>query len=505
MKSYFESERYLESKNYFEGTLSEELLSEFEYLPTTKALLEKCRAHFASLPAITDTKNTVTYGELYDRVAHRRALLDEKQIPAGGHVGVMCRNNIDAAEWFLAVTSSGRVLMMMPVSLNAQAVAGISAKFDYNAIVADSEFLPLTEGLKIPVINAGDTSENTSPAADVEKDTVAAIFFTGGTTGSPKGAVLTHGALMRGSRNGCIYKGNTLHKKTIMMLPLSHIFGAVMVFLSGLYAGDTLCTCPDVKSGIGLIPVFRPTTLVLVPGIVEIILGIAGMKGAAFLGDLHMILCGAAPVPPRLMTEFRKYGINLLAGYGLTEGANLTAGNFNTDTKPHSMGHIYPGQDYKVVDGELWIKGDNVMLGYYKDPEKTAEVLDSDGWLHTGDLVSFDDEHFITITGRRKNIILLPNGENVSPEEIEDLFYQSPMVRDCLVREDIMGGHAVLAIEILPVAQAFAGKSDEEIEAALTGLMQDINKTLPPFKRIAKLTVRKEDFKRTGAMKVSRI
>ena len=157
------------------------------------------------------------------------------------------------------------------------------------------------------------------------------------------------------------------------------------------------------------------------------------------------------------------------------------------------------------MDGELWIKGDNVMLGYYKDPEKTAEVLDSDGWLHTGDLVSFDDEHFITITGRRKNIILLPNGENVSPEEIEDLFYQSPMVRDCLVREDIMGGHAVLAIEILPVAQAFAGKSDEEIEAALAGLMQDINKTLPPFKRIAKLTVRKEDFKRTGAMKVSRI
>ena len=117
MKSYFESERYLESKNYFEGTLSEELLSEFEYLPTTKALLEKCRAHFASLPAITDTKNTVTYGELYDRVAHRRALLDEKQIPAGGHVGVMCRNNIDAAEWFLAVTSSGRVLMMMPCLL----------------------------------------------------------------------------------------------------------------------------------------------------------------------------------------------------------------------------------------------------------------------------------------------------------------------------------------------------------------------------------------------------
>ena len=103
MKSYFESERYLESKNYFEGTLSEELLSEFEYLPTTKALLEKCRAHFASLPAITDTKNTVTYGELYDRVAHRRALLDEKQIPA-------CRRYVPQQHRCRRVVSGSNIL-----------------------------------------------------------------------------------------------------------------------------------------------------------------------------------------------------------------------------------------------------------------------------------------------------------------------------------------------------------------------------------------------------------
>ena len=505
MKSYFESERYESSRKYFEDIFDDELKAEFAYLPTTAALMEKSCAHFSSHTALTDTKSSVTYKELYEHVAHRRALLDEAGIPAGGHVGVMCRNNFDAIEWFLAVTTSGRVLMMMPVSLNAQAIAGISVKFDYDAIIADSEFQPLTEGLKIHVIDAAKTSEASADAADINADTTAAIFFTGGTTGAPKGAVLTHGALMRGSRNGCLYKGNTLHKKSIMMLPLSHIFGSVMGFLSGLYAGDTLCTCPDVKSGIGLIPVFRPTTLVLVPGIVEIILGIASMKGAAFLGDLHMVLCGAAPVPPRLMSEFKKYGIEMLAGYGLTEGSNLTAGNYDTDVKPHSMGHIYPGQDYRVVDGELLIKGDNLMQGYYKDPEKTAEVLDSDGWLHTGDLVSFDDQGYITITGRKKNIILLPNGENVSPEEIEDLFYQSPMVRDCLVREDLKNGHAVLAIEILPVAQAFAGKTEQETEAALTALLQEINAQLPPYKRVAKLTVRTEDFKRTGAMKVSRL
>lgn len=505
MSNYFESERYEASRNYFEGILSDDLKAEFEYIPTITGLMEKAVSHFADHPAITDLKTTVTYKELYDRVAHRRAYLDEAGVPAGGHVGVMCRNNMDAVEWLLATTTSGRVVMMLPNALNAQALCGISQKFDFNVLFCDAEFLPVSEGVKVPVYDASCTSEKTAPAADVTKDTVAAIYFTGGTTGAPKGAVLTHGALMRGSRNGCLYKGVELHKKSIMMLPLSHIFGVVMGFLSSIYAGDTLCCSPDVKTAIGMIPVFRPTHLVIVPGIVEIILGLANMKGAAFLGDLKMILCGAAPVPPRLMFDFKKFGIDLLAGYGLTEGSNLTAGNFDTDTKPHSMGHIYPGQDYKVVDGELWVRGDNVMLGYYKDPEKTAEVLDSEGWLHTGDLVSFDDEGYITITGRSKNIILLPNGENVSPEEIEELFYREPTVRDCLVKEDIMNGHAVLAIEILPLAQAFAGKSAEEIEAAMDALVKKINEGLPPYKRLAKMTVRTEDFKRTGAMKVSRI
>lgn len=505
MSNYFESERYLASKRYFEDILSDELKKEFEYLPTTVQLMEKAVAHFTDHPAITDLKTTVTYRELYDRVACRRAYLTEKGVPEGGHVGVMCRNNIDAAEWLLATTTSGRVVMMLPNALNAQALCGISVKFDFDVLICDEEFLSLTENVKVPVFCACETSENGAPVADVNKDTVAAIYFTGGTTGAPKGAVLTHGALMRGSRNGCLYKGIELHKKSIMMLPLSHIFGAVMGFLSSIYAGDTLCCSPDVKTAIGMIPVFRPTHLVIVPGIVEIILGLANMKGAGFLGDLKMILCGAAPVPPRLMSDFKKFGIDLLAGYGLTEGSNLTAGNFDTDTKPHSMGHIYPGQDYKVVDGELLVRGDNIMLGYYKDPEKTAEVLDAEGWLHTGDLVSFDDEGYITITGRSKNIILLSNGENVSPEEIEELFYREPTVRDCLVKEDIKNGHAVLAIEILPLAQAFAGKSAEEIENAMSELVEKINNELPPYKRLAKLTVRTEDFKRTGAMKVSRI
>ena len=122
--------------------------------------------------------------------------------------------------------------------------------------------------------------------------------------------------------------------------------------------------------------------------------------------------------------ECSELGITLCAGYGLTECANLTSGNCDTDKKPESMGHIYPEQQVKVVDGELWIKGDNVMKEYYKDPEHTAEVLE-DGWFKTGDLVEFDDNDWIYITGRIKNLIILPNGENVSPEEIRGIVLQA--------------------------------------------------------------------------------
>lgn len=119
---------------------------------------------------------------------------------------------------------------------------------------------------------------------------------------------------MRGSFNGVFGPGNILHKRYIAMLPLSHIFGAIMGYMAKLYTGSLTYTCTDMRAGIGDIPVVRPTTLVLVPGLVEIILNIAKLKGRAFLGDLELIMCGAAPVPPRQMAECRELGITLCAG-----------------------------------------------------------------------------------------------------------------------------------------------------------------------------------------------
>ena len=143
------------------------------------------------------------------------------------------------------------------------------------------------------------------------------------------------------------------------------------------------------------------------------------------------------------------------------------------------------------------------MNEYYKEPEKTAEVFE-DGWFKTGDLVHIDEEGWVYITGRIKNLIILPNGENVSPEEIEELFYKHSEVKDCMVREMDMNGNTVVGIEILPYMPEFADCTPEQIEEKLKKVVDEVNAALPPFKRVLKLLVRTEDFKRTGSLKIAR-
>ena len=488
---------------YFYNMVNPEEMATLEYIPTIPEFLEFIRNRYAEYPALSDKTTTLTYRELVARVARRVTFINSLGLEKGSHIGVLAKNDLDAMELFLAVPASGNVLLMLPNALGEKALTGISMKFALAGIFVGEEFKETAANVPCKTWPASSIGDEESEWADVDKDTTAAIFFTGGTTGAPKGAVHSHGSIMRGSFNGVFGPGNVLHRRYIAMLPLSHIFGSIRGYMADLYTGSLTYTCSDMRAAIGDIPVVRPDTLVLVPGLVEIIINIAKMKGKAFLGDLNLIMCGAAPVPPRLMAECRDFGIKLCAGYGLTECANLTSGNCDTDKKPESMGHIYPEQEVKVVDGELWIKGDNVMKEYYKDPEHTAEVF-QDGWFKTGDLVEFDDEGYIYITGRIKNLIILPNGENVSPEEIEDLFYKQPLVKDCLVQEMELNGNTVIGVEIIPYMPELQGASEDEVQRKMQMVVDEVNKELPPFKRVLKLKIRTEDFKRSGAMKILR-
>jgi long-chain acyl-CoA synthetase len=218
--------------------------------------------------------------------------------------------------------------------------------------------------------------------------------------------------------------------------------------------------------------------------------------------DMKVIICGAAPVAPYLCEEYRKLGITLLPGYGLTESANLVSGNPETEKKPSSVGLMYPGMEYKLVDDELWLKGINMMDGYYGDEENALAY--EDGWFKTGDLVRIDDEGFLYIIGRIKEIIVLDSGENVSPAELETKFYGLDCIQDCLVYDIVDEGRQQLVLEVVPRMASIKAAGVENVGEYINAKVNEINATLPAFEKINKVVIRDTDFVRTPAMKIAR-
>ena len=490
--------------DYFVDLIPAEEAAQMPYLPTTAHMMAHIAA-YGDAPALSDIATTLTYAQFCDHVACKRAFLYEQGFRKNDVIAVLAKNSISAIETFFAITSAGMTAINLPNALPKEAVFGISKKFQLKAIFVADALRPACELLTIPVYDVATLGAAPAAAATLDAKDRACIFFTGGTTSAPKGAVLSHGALMRGAYNGIFMPGSVMGQVGYAILPFSHVFGFIKTVRSSLYTRSLLYTCEDMRMIFRDMPVIRPTFLVLVPGLVELLFSVAKMKGKEVLGGrLHTIITGAAPVPPRLLSDFEAYNITVLPGYGLTESANLVSGNVDIKSKPTSVGKLYGGQTAKLVDGELWLKGDNIFDGYFNDPEATAAAFSEDGWFKTGDLAEFDEDGYLYITGRIKNLIILSNGENVSPEELEEIFYRNKFVKDCVVYEDQINGSAVIAIAIQPYMPEFAGKEQPEIEQAIRAMVDEINATLPTFKRISKVTVRYEDFPKTPSMKIDR-
>ena len=309
---------------------------------------------------------------------------------------------------------------------------------------------------------------------------------------------------MQGTVNGCYGIWNVFHQRYLLILPLSHVFGLIRNLMTSLYSGSDLFICRNNKDMFRDIAIFKPTILVLVPAVAEMALNLTKQFHKNMLGDIKTVICGAAKVAPYLIAEYKKIGINLLAGYGLTESANLVSGNPESLAKPDSVGYPYPNQEFKVVNDELWIKGLNMMDGYVGIPGANEEAYE-DGWFKTGDLVRFDEDGYLYITGRCKEIIVLPTGENVSPAEVEISFNELPEVQDSQVFEDVdEHGNHFLALEVVPRMTELAKVDAEDKMKWLTEALQKVNMTLPPFERVSRIVIRDTDFQRTPAMKIVR-
>lgn len=467
---------------------------------------KNCVKSYNSLNAIEFDGKKYTYKELEEDVASFRSVL--RNSAKSKRIALFSSNSYHFVKCYLAIVTSGLSCVILPAQLDEMSVFGCCFKFGVQTIITSPELEEKTKiavSRGITIINTTDTSNDKLPLVDTTPDAEAVLMFTGGTTGKSKAAVLCNKAVMQGTINGCYGYKDVFEQKYILVLPLSHVFGLIRNLMTSLYTGSELLICKNNKDMFKDIAAFKPTILVAVPALVEMSLNLSRQFGKNMLGEnMKYVICGAAMVPPFLIAEWAKYNITVLAGYGLTESANLVSGNPDSEKNPESVGYLYPNQEIKIVDGELWLKGENMLTEYAAEPEENKNAFE-DGWFKTGDLVHLDENGYLYIVGRTKEIIVLATGENVSPAEVESVFNKLNLVQDSQVFEDINdNGKHILALEVVPRASEMAKITSENKVDVLISELEKINNTLPNYERVSRIEVRNSDFERTPSMKIKR-
>jgi len=488
-------------KNYFTSYTNEETLNKIVMYPTIVEMWEHCAMEYANKVAIIDEKE-YTYKTLDEDIAKFRGALVSSGVKKGDRVCVLIPSSYDFAKVFFAIETLGAVAVLLPVQLDEKTIFGCTQKFGAKTIIYHeslSEKVEFSKNLGIKVLNTKEEGLAV-PANKFSPLDEAVIIFTGGTTGRSKGALLSHKAVMNGIINGCYGVKDVFDQRYFLILPLTHVFGLIRNFLTSIYTGSVIFICKDLKNMFKEMAVFSPTILILVPALAEMALNLTKQIGRHILGkNLKTIIAGASSVAAHLIKEYNELGITMLQGYGLTESANLVSGNPESLKKPSSVGLPYPNQELKIVDGELWLKGDNILMRYEGDPEETNNAFE-DGWFKTGDLVRIDDEGYLYIIGRIKEVIVLDSGEKVSPAEVEDKFCTLDYIADAMVYEDFDDtGVQRLTLEVVP--RVGANVAPEKIMEDLN----TINDTLYSYQRVNKIIIRTTDFERTPAMKKIRI
>jgi len=485
----------------YTDTATFEKIIEFE---TFGAMWERSVREFGKSKAIMDEGREFSYAELDRDAAQFRGVLAKAGFSKGDRVGIFAVNSYAFVKAFVAAATAGITALIMPPQLDEKTVFGCCMKYGLKGVVCDDATAPKTKlaASKFVALSVSETAEPV-PEALMNRADPCVIMFTGGTTGKSKGALLSHGALMQGAVNGCYGYREVFGQKYILVLPLSHVFGLVRNLLTSLYTGSELFICRNNKDMFRDIAAFRPTILVAVPALLEMAYGLSKQFGRNMLGDsMKYVIAGAAIVPPYLVREYAKIGISVFPGYGLTESANLVSGNPDSLNRPDSVGLIYPNQEVRFVEGEIWLKGANIMSAYVGEEETP---FTADGWFRTGDLGRMDEDGFLYITGRIKEIIVLSNGENVSPAEVEAQFNTCELIQDSQVFEDVTeNGQHILALEVVPRASEVKKLNAEEPGAVISEALQKINRTLPAYQRVSRIEIRTSDFERTPSMKIVR-
>lgn len=458
---------------------------------------------------------------------------------------------IDEAVNFMKIAECSAIVYTSAMN---KAIEGAVDKMDFleYIIPVNSEFehekvLPFAKIVEAgrAALDAGDT-RYADHEIDMEK--TSAILFTSGTTGTSKGVMLSNKNLAAAVNACCRATCYGPDDVFVSVLPIHHTFEFTTEQLALTNQGAQMYVCDGLRYVTRNFKDYKPTSLVLVPLYLETIHkkiweeirknGLekkvrAGMAvsnqllklgrdyRAKFFGDvlkvfggnLKSIVVGGAPIDPQILRDFYSFGITVVQGYGITECSPLVSVNRPDAIKWDSVGQAVDGVEVKIValedgsskEGEILVRGDNVMNGYYKNEEATRSVFTEDGWFRTGDVGTIDRHGYITITGRIKNIIIASNGKNVYPEELEEQLLKIPAVKECVVVGREEAGNVVITAVIVPDYEVLGeNTTDAAASMILKESIAQINRTLPAYKHINKFDIRHEEFEKTLTKKIKR-
>lgn len=443
----------------------------------------------------------------------------------GHHIALTGPTSYEWIVTFLGITCSGSVAVPLDVSLPADEMCELIERSDATVLVVDEARADVAGMIreKCPNVKYVISMQKEEDAdvlsfwqrirqqkggfdAQTDPDQLCTIMFTSGTTGKSKGVMLSQ----RNIAENATCLDMKIPERTVILsvLPIHHAYCLSMDILKGISLGSVICINDSLIRMVKNMKLFQPEMILMVPLMIETIAkkleDVSGLpaklvKRQAFGKNLHTICSGGAYLNPEFIDLFEKFGITIQQGYGMTECAPVISTNLSWNIRKDSVGQLMPNCEAKVVDEELWIRGSSVMMGYYQMPEETADTL-SDGWLKTGDLGYVDDEGFVYLTGRKKNLIITKNGENVSPEELENKIGSERLVQEILVRET----EGVIEAEIFPDLEYAAKKKIKDVPERLQKIIDEYNETAPMYKRVYRLKVRDSEFEKTPSRKIKR-
>ncbi len=508
-----------------------------------------------------------TYSQAAEKVDTICNYLLSLGVKKGDRVGLTGKNSPEWAISYLAILSTGAAVVPVDYALKTDEVSGLLEFADVNVIFADEEkydsLTPKTPSGKLVKISLSPKKDNYvldinfSEKIEHEKageDDIAAILFTSGTTGDPKGAMLTHKNfvsdcfMFQGNMN--IYHTDVFYA----LLPIHHSYTMLAVFIEAISVGAELVFAKkivvqqifkDLKKArvtmfLGIPMLYNKIIKGLMNGIrekgivvyavIRVLMGFSGLVKKLFnvnigkklfkgilskvsLDTNRICICGGGPLPDSTFKYFNQFGIDFVVGYGLTEAAPGLTLNPIYAYRESSIGKIIPLVEMKVIDpdedgnGELIASGPNIMKGYFKNEEATKAAFTEDGWLLTGDVGYIDDDRYVYLTGRKKNMIVTEGGKNVYPEEIEDEFQLYDEIEQIMVKgyilDEKMKTEGIEAY-IYPSETYSKDKTAEEMKVRFNEIIAEVNRTLLPYKRIARITVLDEAMEMSSTKKIKR-